>query len=149
MVILNNFGANTFVADQTSLLNSETGMEMSDRDAILERAGDVGRLISQTPEYAYLSAAMREIEGDEEAKGRLDAIRDLQERLFGFLEREEEPPVELRDDLARLSEEMQTSSRYQSLISAQANFDKLMEKVNQSIAEGVKAGEQSRIILPS
>jgi len=149
VVILKNFGANTFVADQTSLLNSETGMEMSDRDAILERAGDVGRLISQTPEYAYLSAAMREIEGDEEAKGRLDAIRDLQERLFGFLEREEEPPVELRDDLARLSEEMQTSSRYQSLISAQANFDKLVEKVNQAIGEGIKAGEKSRIILPS
>jgi len=51
--------------------------------------------------------------------------------------------------LARLSEEMQASTRYQSLIAAQANFDKLVEKVNQSIAEGVKAGEQSRIILPS
>lgn len=137
------------MVDQTSLLNSETGMEMSERDSILERAGEVGRLISQTPEYAYLSAAMREIEGDQEAKGRLDAIRELQEKLFGFLEREEEAPVDLRDDLARLSEEMQTSSRYQSLISAQANFDKLVEKVNQSIGEGIKAGEKSRIILPS
>ncbi len=38
--------------------------------------------------------------------------------------------------------------RYQSLISAQANFDKLMDKVNQSIGSGVKEGEQSRIILP-
>jgi cell fate (sporulation/competence/biofilm development) regulator YlbF (YheA/YmcA/DUF963 family) len=124
-------------------------MEMSDRDRILERAGDVGRLISQTPEYAYLRAAMREIDGDEEAKGRLDAIRELQEKLFGFLEKEEEPPEDLRDDLARLSEEMQASSRYQSLIAAQANFDKLVEKVNEAIAAGVKAGEQSRIILPS
>jgi cell fate (sporulation/competence/biofilm development) regulator YlbF (YheA/YmcA/DUF963 family) len=97
----------------------------------MERAADVGRLISQTPEYAYLRAAMREIDADEEAKGRLDSIRELQEKLFGFLEKEEE------------------STRYQSLIAAQANFDKLVEKVNQSIAEGVKAGEQSRIILPS
>jgi hypothetical protein len=69
--------------------------------------------------------------------------------LIGFLEREEEPPEDLREELGRLSEEMQTSTRYQSLISAQANFDKLMEKVNQSIGEGVKAGEQSRIIIPS
>jgi cell fate (sporulation/competence/biofilm development) regulator YlbF (YheA/YmcA/DUF963 family) len=124
-------------------------MESSDRDRIMERAADVGRLISQTPEYAYLRAAMREIDADEEAKGRLDSIRELQEKLFGFLEKEEEPPEDLRDDLARLSEEMQASTRYQSLIAAQANFDKLVEKVNQSIAEGVKAGEQSRIILPS
>ena len=124
-------------------------MEASDRDRIMERAGEVGRLISQTPEYAYLRSAMREIDDDEEAKGRLDAIRALQEKLFGFLEKEEEPPEDLRDELGKLSEEMQTSSRYQSLISAQANFDKLVERVNLAIAEGVKAGEQSRIILPS
>lgn len=122
---------------------------MSDRDGIFERAVEVGRLISQTPEYAYLRSAMQEIDGDEEARARLDGIRELQEKLIGFLEKEEEPPEDLRTDLGRLSEEMQTSTRYQALISAQANFDKLMEKVNHSIAEGVKAGEQSRIILPS
>ncbi len=124
-------------------------MDMSDRDGIFQRAVEVGRLISQTPEYAYLRSAIREIDGDEEAKARLDGIRALQEKLIGFLEREEEPPEDLRAELGSLSEEMQTTTRYQALISAQANFDKLMEKVNQSIGEGVKAGEQSRIILPS
>ncbi len=114
-------------------------MEASDRDRIFERAGDVGRLLSQAPEYGYLRAAMRDIDGDEEAKGQLDRIRELQEKLIGFLER----------DLGTRSEEMQASSRYQSLISAQANFDRLMEKVNQAIARGLKEGEKSRIILPS
>lgn len=123
--------------------------QQPDRERIFERASEVGRLISQTPEYAYLRSAMRDIDGDEDARARLDQIRELQEKLIGFLEREEEPPEDLRDELGRLSEEMQSSVRYQSLISAQANFDKLMEKVNRSIAEGVKAGEQSRIILPS
>jgi cell fate (sporulation/competence/biofilm development) regulator YlbF (YheA/YmcA/DUF963 family) len=122
---------------------------MSDREAILERAAEVGRLISQTPEYAYLRSAMRDIDGDEQARARLDSIREIQERVIGFLEREEEPPEDLRAELGRLSEEMQTSTRYQALISAQANFDKLMERVNLSIAQGVKTGEQSRIILPS
>ncbi len=124
-------------------------MEASDGERIFERASDVGRLVSQTPEYAYLRSAMREIDGDEEAKVMLDRIRALQEQLIGCLEREEEPPEELRQELGTLSEEMQASSQYQSLISAQANFDKLMEKVNLSIAQGVKEGEQSRIILPS
>jgi len=122
---------------------------MSDREAILERAAEVGRLISQTPEYAYLRSAMRDIDGDEQARARLDSIREIQERVIGFLEREEETPEDLRAELGRLSEEMQTSTRYQALISAQANFDKLMERVNLSIAQGVKTGEQSRIILPS
>jgi len=122
---------------------------MPDRERIFERATEVGRLISQTPEYAYLKSAMRDIDGDEDARGDLDRIRDLQGKLIEFLERDEEPPVELREDLGRLSEEMQSSARYQSLISAQANFDKLMEKVNRSIAAGVKAGAQSKIILPS
>jgi cell fate (sporulation/competence/biofilm development) regulator YlbF (YheA/YmcA/DUF963 family) len=122
---------------------------MSEREAIFERASEVGRLISQTPEYAYLKSAMRDIDGDEQARARLDSIREIQEKVIGFLEREEEPPEDLRADLGRLSEEMQTSTRYQALISAQANFDKLMEKVNLSIAQGVKTGEQSRIILPS
>ncbi len=124
-------------------------MEASDRDRIFERAGDVGRLLSQAPEYGYLRAAMRDIDGDEEAKGQLDRIRELQEKLIGFLERDEEPPEELRQELGTRSEEMQASSRYQSLISAQANFDRLMEKVNQAIARGLKEGEKSRIILPS
>jgi cell fate (sporulation/competence/biofilm development) regulator YlbF (YheA/YmcA/DUF963 family) len=124
-------------------------MDVADRDRIMEKATEVGRMISQTAEYAYLRSAMRDIEGDEEAKGRLDSIRELQEKLYGFLEKEEEPPADLRDDLARISEEMQTSARYQALISAQANFDKLVEKVNLAIAEGVKAGEGSRIILPT
>ncbi len=92
-------------------------MEASDRDRIFERAGDVGRLLSQAPEYGYLRAAMRDIDGDEEAKGQLDRIRELQEKLIGFLERD--------------------------------NFDRLMEKVNQAIARGLKEGEKSRIILPS
>ncbi len=43
---------------------------------------------------------------------------------------------------------MQVSTRYQSLIASQANFDKLMDLVNQAIGEGIRAGEQSGIIVP-
>jgi cell fate (sporulation/competence/biofilm development) regulator YlbF (YheA/YmcA/DUF963 family) len=124
-------------------------MEASDRSRIFERAGEVGRLISQTPEYAYLKASMKEIEADDEARKSLDRMRELQAQLIECLEREEEPPEELRSELGTLSEDMQASARYQALISAQANFDKLMDKVNQSIARGLKEGEASRIILPS
>ena len=76
-------------------------MEASERDRIFERAGDVGRLLSQTPEYSYLRAAMREIDDDDEAKQKLDRIRELQGKLIEHLERDEEPPEELRQVVDR------------------------------------------------
>ena len=35
------------------------------RERIMEKATEVGRMISQTAEYAYLRSAMRDIEGDD------------------------------------------------------------------------------------
>lgn len=124
-------------------------MESSDRDRIFERAGEIGRLISQTPEYAYLKAAHREIEEDEEARGKLQRIDEMRGELAGYLERDEEAPQELLDRLTRLSEEVQTSTEFQSLISAEANFNKLMDRVHGAIGKGIRSGEQSKIILPS
>ena len=39
----------------------------------------------------------------------------------------------MRDELSKMSEEMQRSARYQSLIASQANFDKLMERVQKHL----------------
>ncbi len=114
---------------------------------MLERAGEVGRLVSQTAEFRYLKAAHDEISGDADATGRIDAMRKLQTEILGHLEKGEEPPEDLRQQLEVLNEEMQTSTRYQALISAQANFDKLMEKVQESIGLGIRAGEESRIVI--
>ncbi|MFQ5889041.1 MAG: YlbF family regulator [Gemmatimonadota bacterium] len=124
-------------------------IDPTDRERIFEKASEVGRLLSQTPEYAYLKAAHREIGSDREATEMLNRMRDLQERILGALDRGEEPARELRDELADLSEKVQRSVRYQSLISAQANFDKLMDKVHEAIGKGIKTGEESRIILPT
>jgi cell fate (sporulation/competence/biofilm development) regulator YlbF (YheA/YmcA/DUF963 family) len=78
----------------------------------------------------------------------LTRMRDLQEKIVDHFNREEEPPQELENELATLTEQMQASPRYQSLIASQANFDKLMDRVNQAIGEGIRAGEQSGIIVP-
>lgn len=123
-------------------------METTSRDRIFERASEVGRLVSQTAEFQYLKAAHAEISTDEEATRRIEDMRKLQTEILGFLEKGEEPPEDLRNSLESLSEEMQTSTRYQALISAQANFDKLMEKVQESIGAGIRTGEESRIVIP-
>jgi len=122
-------------------------METTSRDKIFERAGEVGRLVSQTAEFRHLKAAHEEIGADKEATARIEEMRKVQMEIMGYLEKGEEPPEDLRHQLEALSETMQTSSRYQSLISAQANFDKLMEKVQESIGLGIRAGEESRIVI--
>lgn len=122
-------------------------MEATNRDRIFERATEVGRLVSQTAEFRYLKAAHEEISSDKDATGQIDNMRKLQTEIMGFLEKGEEPPEDLRLQLESLSEDMQTSTRYQALISAQANFDKLMEKVQESIGSGIRAGEESRIVI--
>lgn len=122
---------------------------MDERDRIFERAEEVGRLISQTPEYAYLQAAHREIAEDREATELLNKLRDLQESLLEAVGRGETPSAEQEQEFQALQERIQTSARYQALISSQANFDKLMERVNRAIGEGIRKGEESRIIIPS
>lgn len=122
---------------------------MDTRERITEKAVELGRLIAQTPEYAYLQSAHREIGDDRDATELLNRLRDLQDSLLEAVGKGEEPPPEQEAEYEELQEKIQTSTRYQALISSQANFDKLMEKVHRSIGEGIRKGEESRIILPS
>lgn len=122
---------------------------MDTRDRIFEKAEELGRVISQTPEYSYLQASHRDIGDDREATEMLNRLRDLQESLIELVGRGEQPTEEQEQEYADLQEEIQTSARYQALIASQANFDKLMEKVHRRIGEGIRKGEESRIILPS
>ena len=119
------------------------------RERIFEKAEELGRHISQTAEYAYLSAANRDISDDREAVTTLNMMRELQETILAHMSRGEEPPDELQQEFTEHQEKVQTSARYQSLISSQANFDKLMDKVHQAIGRGIKKGQESRIIIPS
>ena len=122
---------------------------MDTRERIFEKARELGRLISQTPEYASLQAAHREIGDDREATETLDKLQGLQEVLLEIVGGGGQPSEEQEREYAELQEQVQTTTRYQALISSQTNLDKLMEKVHRSIGDGIRKGEESRIILPS
>lgn len=119
------------------------------REAIFEKAKELGRLVAQTPEFSYLKAANRELADDREATELLNDLRSLQERVIAQIDKGEEISEELRAEMDEIQGKVQGSTRYQMLVSTQANFEKLMDKVNQEIGEGIKAGEESRIIIPS
>jgi cell fate (sporulation/competence/biofilm development) regulator YlbF (YheA/YmcA/DUF963 family) len=118
-------------------------------DAIQERAREVGRLLAQTDEYKALKRANDRVADDRETVALLNRLGDLQEELTRMLRTGNEPSQAQQQDYEGLMEQLQRSSTYQAVIAAQSNFDRLMMRVNEEIAQGIEAGEQSRIILPS
>jgi len=119
------------------------------RDRIVEKAQELGRMLGQTAEYEYLQAANKDIADDRDATELLNRAKELQEKAVSHLEKGEEPPEDVKEELDDVRSKVQSSPRYQSLVAAQSNFDKLMEKVQKAIREGMKKGEESRIVMPS
>ena len=50
---------------------------------------------------------------------------------------------------AKTAEELQAMPAFQRVIAAQTHFEKTMYKVNETVANGIEEGAQSRIIIPS
>lgn len=116
-------------------------------DAIQERAREVGRLIAQTEEYKALKKANERVSEDRDTVAMLNRLSELQETVTEALRRGTEPTEEQAEEYERMLGDLQARSAYQAVVAAQSNFDRLMMRVNEEIARGIEAGEQSRIIL--
>jgi cell fate (sporulation/competence/biofilm development) regulator YlbF (YheA/YmcA/DUF963 family) len=118
-------------------------------DLIWEKARDVGRLIAQSDEYRAFRRASQGLGDDRDAVARLNRLQELEEKFTRGVQQGIEPPAEEQQEYERIAGEVQVMPAYQAMASAQANFDRLMMRVNEEMAKGIEAGEQSRIILPS
>jgi cell fate (sporulation/competence/biofilm development) regulator YlbF (YheA/YmcA/DUF963 family) len=118
-------------------------------EMIWEKAREVGRLVAQSDEYKAFKRANTQMADDRDLVTRLNRLNELQVSFQRSVEGGNEPPLEEQEEFERLATEVQGSSVYQGYASAQANFDRLMMRIQEEIAKGVEAGEQSRIILPS
>lgn len=118
-------------------------------DALWEKAREVGRMVSQTDEYRALKRANDRLADDRETVAGINRLSQLQESIGRALQAGEEPTDEDREEFERVAGTVQTSPVYQAFEAARANFDRVMMRVDEEIAKGVEAGEQSRIILSS
>lgn len=118
-------------------------------DAIQEKAREIGRLLSQTSEYKALRQANERLADDRDAVTLLNRLSSLEEELSNSLRSGREPSQEQEQEYESIAEELQQKSTYQALVAAQSNFDRFMVRINEEIGQGIKAGENSRIILPS
>lgn len=113
---------------------------------ITDKAQDLGRLVGQSDEYQALKRANERLMEEQELRGALERLRTLQVEVAHGLDRGVEPSAEQQQEIDRLVSLVQSHAAYQAVVAAQANFDKLMMKINEWILEGIKKGADSRII---
>lgn len=112
-----------------------------------EKAKDLGRTIGQSAEYKAVKRSSEALSEDRESSTLLRQMEGIRNEAQTMLDRGEQPTPEMETQLDALLEQVQTHASYQRAVVAQDNFDKLMLRVNTWIADGIKAGAASSIIL--
>lgn len=114
-----------------------------------EKAQDLGRLIGQTEEYKSLKRASERLKDDAECQRLLGDMERLAGEIEAVARSGKEPSREQTDKYDAAVQSIQASPVYQQMAAAQANFEKLMAKVNTRIYEGIQKGAASPIITLS
>lgn len=109
-------------------------------------ARQLGKLISQTPEYKYYSQANRDVNEDQELSEMMKKVKEYEDRVAEMVRKGEQLTDELKKEYSEFMEQVQSKTLIQSLIASQDNYMKLMQRVNQLISEGIREGSESRII---
>ena len=115
---------------------------------VTEMAKDLGKALAQTEEYQAFKRTVSGTADDRELAELRTELEGLEGQIEAALRGGDEPTEELKDGYEAAVGRLQASSTYQRLVSAQANFDKVLFKVNQTIQEGISEGAESRIIMP-
>lgn len=115
---------------------------------ILEMAKDLGQAIGRTDEYQALKRAASQIEEEREIVVLRNEIEKLESEMVALLQTGQEPDDATRGRYEELAYGLQAQPAYQQLVAAQTNFDKILQRVNETISTGIREASTSRIILP-
>ncbi len=115
---------------------------------VQEMAKELGEALGRTDEYQALKRATASLDEDRELVELRNDLDKLESEILVALQAGKEPGDDVRERYDRLVQDLQVRPAYQRLIAAQANFDKLLKKVNDTISVAVDEGSKSRIILP-
>ena len=117
--------------------------------SIYEKALELGNALARTDEYQALKRAMDAADEDRELVELRNRIQALEERIEAAMRTGQELEDDVKQAYAGAAEELQSKDGFQRLIAAQSNFEKIMMKVNETVAKGIEEGATSRIIMPS
>lgn len=111
-----------------------------------EKAQDLGRLIGQTEEYKALKRASERLREDADCQRLLGDMEKLTGTIEAAARNGKEPTPEQAEQYDKAVQSIQVNQVYQQMAVAQANFEKLMAKVNARIYDGIQKGAASPII---
>jgi cell fate (sporulation/competence/biofilm development) regulator YlbF (YheA/YmcA/DUF963 family) len=112
-------------------------------------AESLGQALGRTEEYQALRKAAQAVDEDREITELRNGLDRLEAELMAQLRAGKEPPEEDRERYETMARDLQGRALYQRLVAAQANFDKILQKTNETMARAMQSAGQSRIILPS
>jgi cell fate (sporulation/competence/biofilm development) regulator YlbF (YheA/YmcA/DUF963 family) len=111
-----------------------------------QKAQDLGRLLGQSEEYKALVRASDRMKEDTACRQLLADVERIAQDIERAAREGREPAKEQVEQYDRALQSVQAHPVYQQVVAAQANFEKLMAKVNARIYEGMKQGSASPII---
>jgi len=111
-----------------------------------QKAQELGRLLGQSEEYKTLVRASDRMREDATCKQLLAEVERIAQVIERAAQENREPAREQVEQYDRALQSVQSNAVYQQVVAAQANFEKLMAKVNARIYEGMKQGAASPII---
>ena len=116
---------------------------------IYDMAKELGAALARTDEYQAFKRAMDATADDRDLVEIRNRIEKLEAGIEADLRAGREPSDEVKQQYGDATEELQRLAVYQRLVAAQTNFEKVMYKVNQTVAQGIEEGARSRIIISS
>lgn len=114
---------------------------------IMEQAKSLGNALARTDEYQALRRAIKAADDEREIAELRSELQQLEGTISADLRAGKEPEKEVAEQYEAAVSKLQANGTYQRLVAAQANFDKVLQKVNGTIAQGMEEGAESRIIL--
>ncbi len=111
-----------------------------------DRARELGRIIGQSSEYQAVKRANDALNNDRDTVALLRQMEQIRLDAQRMIERGEHPTPEMEQRLDALLDQVQGNQLYQSVVTAQENFEKVMVRVNEWILEGIRKGAASPII---
>jgi cell fate (sporulation/competence/biofilm development) regulator YlbF (YheA/YmcA/DUF963 family) len=113
---------------------------------IEDKAEELGRLLGQTEEYKALRRASDRLREDAAVQKIIAEAERLAQEIERSAQQGQEPTKEQVEQYDKALQSVQGNPVYQQMVAAQANFEKLMSKINARIYDGMKKGSASPII---
>ena len=113
---------------------------------IWDKAEELGRLIGQAPEVKALRRAEAALRDDTDTQAKLQTIQTLARQVDQIIATGQMPEQATTEAYEKAVRELEMSAIGQAYVVARANFDKMMNKVNEMIGQGIEKGATSGII---